>query len=289
MRYEGTIYRPPSEWQSYLLQVTTGCSHNTCTFCGMFKGKAYTVRSIEDIFEDIDAARGHYGNIEHVFLCDGDAIAIPTESLLAILHHITKTFPDVQTIATYAGPRSTLSKSAEELSELRKAGLNRAYLGVESGDDQVLKETCKGVTASEMLEAGRRLVQAGIELYAIVLIGLAGRERSRENSSATAELINKMKPAHLAAMTYMPVEGTKMYRDIQAGKFHVLNERESLAETKALLEGLTVDPLHFTSSHASNYMPLEGVLVRDKERLIALIDAALSGEVPIHETTNRRL
>ena len=289
MRYEGTIYRPPSEWQSCLLQVTIGCSHNACTFCGMFKDKKYRVRPLTEILEDISLAKVQYGHIEQIFLCDGDAIAIPTKDLLKILHHIKRTFPQIKMISTYAGPKSTLSKSMEELELLREAGLTRAYLGVESGDEQVLKETCKGVNAAQMLEAGRCLVEAGMDLYSIILIGLAGRERSRENSLATADMINRMNPKHLAAMTYMPVKGTKMYKDIEAGKFQVLTEMECLEETKALIEGINLDNLHFTSNHASNYIPIEGTLRADKEKLVTLIDEVLSGNLKIQSEGMRRL
>lgn len=289
MRYEGTIYRPPSEWQSYLLQVTIGCSHNACTFCGMFKDKKYRVRSLSEIMEDIDMAKRELGSVHQVFLCDGDAIAMPTADLLKILHKLQQTFPELHQVATYAGPRSTLSKSPEELKLLRQAGLGKAYLGVESGDERVLKETCKGVNAAQMLEAGRRLVESGMDLYAIILIGLAGRERSHDNARATAEMINRMEPTDLAAMTYTPVPGTKMYRDIEEGRFQVLSDTECLEETKELVQGIDLDRLHFTSNHASNYVPIDGVLKKDKERIIALLDQGIAGSIPKRGARQRGL
>ena len=289
MRYEGNIFRPPSEWQSYLLQVTIGCSHNACTFCGMFKDKVYRVRPLPEVMEDITMAKTQYGSIDQVFLCDGDAIAIPTKDLVKILHKLKRTFPEVKEISTYAGPKSTLSKSPEELKILREAGLTRAYLGVESGDEQVLRETCKGVNPAQMLQAGQNLVKAGIDLYAIILIGLAGRERANENSKATADIINKMGANHLAAMTYMPVKGTKMYKDIENGKFHILTDDECLMETRALIEGIELDNLHFTSNHASNYIPIEGILKADKERLVAVIDDTLSGNLKTRRSGERGL
>lgn len=289
MRYEGNIYRPPSEWQSYLLQVTIGCSHNACTFCGMFKDKKYRIRPLSEIFEDIDMAKQRFGSVDQIFLCDGDAIAIPTSDMLKILHKIKKNFPEIKEIATYAGPKSTLSKSKDELKLLREAGLTKAYLGVESGDDKVLKDTCKGVNAFEMLEAGQSLVNAGMELYAIILIGLAGKERSYENAVATADIINKMSPHHLAAMTYTPVQGTKMYRDIEQGKFHVLSEIECLEETKVLVENIDLEDMHFTSNHASNYIPIEGLVKQDKEKIIHLIDKAIEGKIPMRSQNNRGL
>lgn len=289
MRYEGNIYRPPSEWNSYLLQVTIGCSHNACTFCGMFKDKKYRVRELSEIMEDIDLAKRTFGTVHQVFLCDGDAIAMPTSELLEILQKLRRTFPELREISTYAGPRSTLSKSTEELRELREAGLTKAYLGVESGDEQVLRETCKGVDAAQMLEAGRNIVSSGIELFAIVLIGLAGRDRSVENARATAAMINAMVPRDLAAMTYTPVEGTKMYRDIEQGRFHVLSDVECLRETRELVQGISLDDLFFSSSHASNYVPIEGRLSRDKEKIVQLLDRAIEGDVPKRGSFQRGL
>ena len=155
MRYEGTVYRPPGEWKSYLLQVTVGCSHNACTFCGMYKDKRYRVRPLEEIFEDIALARAAYGDVKRVFLCDGDAVAMDTEELLAVLDRLYETFPSLERVNAYAGPGSTLRKTEEELAALRRAGLVRLYLGVESGSDAVLRAVRKGMDAAGMLEAGR--------------------------------------------------------------------------------------------------------------------------------------
>ena len=166
MRYDSDLlYRPPGEWRSYLLQCTIGCSHNKCTFCAMYKEKKFRVRPVEEILEDIDMARSYYGpNVERVFLMDGDAIVMRTEQLLQILEKLYAAFPKLQKVTTYAGPRSTLSKTPEELRALREAGLTRAYLGVESGSDAVLTFIHKGVNAQLMLQAGQRLVEAGIDL-----------------------------------------------------------------------------------------------------------------------------
>jgi coproporphyrinogen III oxidase-like Fe-S oxidoreductase len=234
----------------------------------MFKDKKYRQRSLNEIFEDIDMARKAYGHIEQVFLCDGDAISLPTKDLLTILNKIKSTFQEVREIATYAGPKSTLSKSADELQKIKNAGLSKAYLGVESGSDEVLKKTCKGVNAEQMAEAGKRLVEAGIDLYAIILLGLAGKENSLTNARETARIINEIQPNHVPAMTYMPVQGTPMYKDIEQGKFQVLTETEILIETAELVKNIEVPNLHFTSNHASNYVPIEGILPRDRERIL---------------------
>jgi radical SAM superfamily enzyme YgiQ (UPF0313 family) len=255
----------------------------------MFKDKKYRVRPLSDIMEDIDMAKRQLGSVHQVFLCDGDAISLETKDLLKIIHKLKRTFPELQEIATYAGPKSTLKKSKEELKLLKEAGLTKAYLGVESGDDIVLKETCKGVNAAQMLEAGTNLVSAGVELYAIILIGLAGKERSVQNAIATAELINKMQPAHLTAMTYMPVPGTRMYQDIENGKFEVLDTRECLKEIRTLVDHITLQELHFLSNHASNYVSIDGYLSKDREEIINVLDKAINQEVLIRDNNQRGL
>jgi radical SAM superfamily enzyme YgiQ (UPF0313 family) len=289
MRYEGNIYRPPSEWQSYILQVTIGCSHNACTFCGMFKDKRYRVRPLQDILDDIDMAKAYYGHLDQIFLSDGDAISLSTDDLLKILKKIKETFPEVKEIATYASAKGTLDKSPEELAALRKAGLTKAYLGVESGDDKVLKDTHKGVDAAQMAQAGRALVDAGIELYAIILIGLAGQERSHQHAKASAEIINTIKPQHLAAMTYTPVPGTPLFRDIQNGKFQVLSDAQGLEETRLLIEGLDDRKMHFTSSHVSNRVNLEGDIHTDKEKMLKQLENGIKEASVFERTGPRRL
>ena len=278
MRYEGNIYRPPGEARSYLLQVTVGCSHNACTFCGMYKDKRYHVRSLEDIFEDIALAKRYYGDVNRIFLCDGDAVAMDTDDLLAVLERLYQTFPSLERVNAYAGPRSTLNKSDEELAQLRRAGLVRLYLGVETGSDALLKSICKGVDAAEMLLAGQKMVAAGFDLWTMVLIGLAGPgEASRAHALDTAAMINAMKPRHLSALTYIPERGTRLGNAVARGEFTLLNARQALEETRLLLEHLDVNPLHFTSDHASNYLPLKGGLPEDRERLLHLLDEALAG------------
>ena len=279
MRYEGNIYRPPGEWKSYLLQVTVGCSHNACTFCSMYKDKRYRVRPLEEIFEDIALAKAAYGDVNRVFLCDGDAVAMDTADLLAVLKKLYETFPSLERVNAYAGPVSTLARTDGELKALREAGLARLYLGVESGSDTVLKAVRKGVDAAGMLEAGRRLVSAGFDVWVMVLIGLAGPgTASRAHALDTAAMVNAMGPRHLSALTYIPERGTVLGRAVERGEFQLLTAREALEETRLLLERLEGNPLHFTSDHASNYLPLKGGLPEDRGRLLTLIDQALAGE-----------
>ena len=276
MRYEGSIYRPFSEANSYILQCTIGCSHNQCTFCGMYKDKRYRIRPLKEIKEDIAMARAHYGDCEKVFLCDGDAIAIDTEMLLDILQTLREAFPSLRHVGIYAGPQSTLAKSPEELKALRTAGLKKAYLGVETGDDELLKMIRKGAGYEEMLQAGRNIVDAGINLTASVVLGLAGKGKaSHVHALATAKICNEIKPQYLAALTYTPVPATVLHRQVQSGAFEMLDPFETLEEMKILIENINADNLKFVGVHVSNHLPVSGTLQKDRAEMIALIEHVL--------------
>lgn len=281
MRYEGNIFRPFSEANSYLLQCTIGCSHNGCTFCGMYKDKKFRIRPLSEIKEDILMAASRMGNVEKVFLCDGDAIAIETSMLLEILAELKNAFPALRHVGTYAGPISILKKTMSELAALRNAGLTKAYLGVETGDDRLLREVNKGVGYDEMLRAGLNLRNAGINLSSMVLLGLAGRgERSAEHAAATAKITNEMKPEYLAALTITPVPGTVLYTKMKRGEFELPDAFETLEEMKILFENITIDGLKFVGVHASNYLPVNGTLQRDREKMLALINSVLEKRDP---------
>lgn len=281
MRYEGNIFRPFSEANSYLLQCTIGCSHNGCTFCGMYKDKRFRIRPLSEIKEDILMAASRMGKVEKVFLCDGDAIAIETSMLLEILAELKNAFPALRHVGTYAGPISILKKTMSELAALRNAGLTKAYLGVETGDDRLLREVNKGVGYDEMLRAGLNLRNAGINLSSMVLLGLAGRgERSAEHAAATAKITNEMKPEYLAALTITPVPGTVLYTKMKRGEFELPDAFETLEEMKILFENITIDGLKFVGVHASNYLPVNGTLQRDREKMLALINSVLEKRDP---------
>lgn len=277
MRYEGQIYRPFSEADSYLLQCTIGCSHNGCTFCGMYKDRRFRVRSRDEIMEDIRMAGEHYGDVEKVFLCDGDAVCMDTGELLAILKALYGTFPSLRHVGTYVGPQSTLAKSMTDLKRLREAGLTKAYLGVESGDDEVLKAINKGVDAAQMLEAGKRLVETGFNLSSMVLLGIAGTgEKAERHAALTAEITNQMKPRYLAALTYTPVPGTALFRKVASGAFVLPDPFETLEEMKVMFENISIDNLTFIGAHASNYLPVSGRLQKDKAAMLQTVNAALT-------------
>jgi radical SAM superfamily enzyme YgiQ (UPF0313 family) len=242
----------------------------------MYRAVKYRVRGIDEIKEDIRMAKEYYGDVEKVFLCDGDAISIETPVLLEILGMLREAFPSLRHVGSYVGPQSTLGKSMSELAALRAAGLTKAYLGVETGDDRLLREINKGVTAEEMLLAGQNLENAGINLSSMVLLGLAGKgPRSREHALATADITNRMKPHYLAALTVTPVPGTVLYRKVERGEFALLDPFETLEEMKTIFENLTVENLKFVGVHASNYLPVNGTLPRDREKMIEAVDRVL--------------
>ena len=278
MRYEGDIYRPPGEWKSYLLQCTVGCSNNTCTFCSMYKSKRYHVRPLADVLEDIRMAQDtFYRDTETVFLCDGDAIDLAPEYLFAVLDALYRAFPRLRRVTTYAGPLSTLRKTPEDLRAIRDAGLQRAYLGVETGDDALLRHVKKGVGTDGMLQAGRRLVEAGFDLWTIVITGLegGGRDALERNAALTAKMINEMGPKHLSSMTLMPIEGTPLYEEVRRGELTLQTPFESLLEVRQLVSQIELTGLHYTSNHASNYLPIKGTLREDRARILAEIDGVL--------------
>ncbi|MDI9481482.1 MAG: radical SAM protein [Syntrophomonadaceae bacterium] len=272
MRYEGNVFRPPSEARSYILQCTVGCTHNRCTFCAMYKDKKYKVRSLEEIKTDIRMAKQYYGDVEKVFLADGDAIAMDTSELLEILEMLYQSFPSLKHVGVYASPDVVLKKDISELTALKAAGLTIAYLGVETGDEELLKDIRKGVTYDEMVQAGLRLRQAGIQLSVTVLLGLAGRTpKALEHAKNTAKILNEMKPEYIGALTLMVVPRTELYRRMERGEFELPGPFEILDEMLIMIENLELDGSEFRSNHASNYLPIKGRLPDDKQAIIDLI------------------
>ena len=249
-------------------------------------GKNFHIRPMKEIMEDIAMAREYYGpNVDKVFLCDGDAIVMRQEQLLKILEALYAAFPHLRQVTVYAGTRSTMTKSQEQLIELRKAGLTRAYLGVESGWDELLVKVNKGVPTEKMLQAAALLKGAGIDLWVTVILGLGGPgEGSKKHVEETIKLLNKMQANHVSCLSYMPEPNSPMYKDVQEGKFQLISARESLEETRALVAGLNYGPFHFTSNHASNYLPLKGTLPDEREKFLNMIDSALGGKSRIRSS-----
>ncbi len=276
MRYEGNIFRPPSEARSYILQCTVGCSHNRCTFCGMYKDKKYRVRDLKEILEDIQMAKMYYRDVEKVFLADGDALAMSTADLLQVLQALYSSFPSLRHVGIYTSPDSILNKSLPELIELQQAGISMAYLGVETGDEELLKEIRKGVTYSEMVEAGKRIRQAGILLSVTVLLGLAGRTaKAVDHALNSARICNEINPDYIAALTLMLVPKTELHRRMERGEFELPDPFEILAEMRIFIENLEVQGSEFRSNHASNYLPIKARFPEDKQKTLNLIDSLI--------------
>ncbi len=277
MRYEGAIYRPPSEAGSLILQATIGCSHNQCTFCVSFMDKKYRERELQDIFEDIDSTASYYqpGSIGRVFLADGDAMAMDTNKLLAILARLYATFPNLERVSLYATPQDLLHKQPEELVDLKKAGMGIVYMGVETGNEELLAWIRKGATREEVSRAGQRAREAGLTLSVTVINGLGGTEKMAAHAHDTATLLNEIDPHYLGLLTLMVCEGTPIARKLQRGEFALPAPFEMLHEIRMMLEPLELTNCVFRCNHASNYLPLKGTLPRDKKALLHTLDTFL--------------
>lgn len=280
MRYEGVVYRPPSEARSYILQATIGCSHNACTFCDMFKDKRFRVRSMQEIKEDIEMAKNYYGSsIRRVFLADGDALILKNSKLLEILAYLHQNFPKLERIGIYGNPKGIIrTKSVEELKELKKAGLSMVYMGIETGDPQLLQEINKGVTVEEMVEAGRRVKQSGIPLSVTIILGLGGREKIEQNALGSADVINQIDPDYVGALTLLLRKGTPYFEDVMNGKISVSTPYDIFSELRILIQRLELTSCVFRSNHASNYLPIGGTLPEDKQKMLYALDTVLANE-----------
>jgi radical SAM superfamily enzyme YgiQ (UPF0313 family) len=261
MRYEGKLYRPPSEAHSYIVQATIGCSHNLCTYCDMYRDKKFRVRELEEVLEDIaEAGRVHPG-ADKVFVADGDALIMAPERWLTILDACRDALPRFRRASCYATAENVLEKSPEELRSLREAGLEMLYIGPESGDDVTLKRIVKGGTFADHVEAARRAHDAGMRISVIVLLGAGGVDRSAEHARETARLISEMDPEYVGALTLTVIPGTPQARMVEKGRFEL--------------------PEIFRTNHASSYLPIAGELPRDKDRILHAIDLALDGSIPL--------
>lgn len=275
MRYEGRVFRPPSEAYSLIVQVTVGCSHNKCTFCDMYKEKRFHLRKLEDVLEDFNIARRQYRYIERVFLADGDALIRKTEDLAVILKHIRKIIPECRRVTSYGSPKSILTKSPEDLALLHSLGLEMIYLGLESGNEQVLKHINKGVTVEDIVRAGQMVKDAGMKLSVTAISGLGGTEMWKEHAIDTAKAFSRMKPDYIGLLTLMFEGDVPLRRECEEGKFHLLTAPQVAKETLLMLEHIDSEGSVFRSNHASNYLTLKGALNRDREAMCEQIRTAL--------------
>lgn len=269
--YEGVVIRPPSEADSLILQYTIGCSHNQCIFCPAYKQKRFRVRSLVVMEQDVRSCLTDCADIRRIFLADGDALAVPFPDLLALFSLLRSSFPRLQRIGMYANAKNILGKSVEELRQLREAGLGILYLGIESGDDDLLVWMKKGVTAAEMAEAGRRVKFAGIKLSVTVLLGIGCVNRSAEHAQKTGKLLSAIDPDYVGALTTMVVKGTPLHDLQQQGKFRLPSAFAILAELAEMLSHTEMTRGLFFANHASNYLPVRVRMPSERDKVVEMI------------------
>lgn len=272
MRYYGNIFRPPSERFSLLLQVTYGCSHNKCTFCGMYADKQFRVRPLEEVLEDIYTfPELQRPLVRRVFLIDGNPLCIGIESLVKILDALRATFKNLERVGAYSTSKDIANKSIEELKLMKEKQLDLIYIGVESGSDRILRKVKKDSYSKHIIEAAPKLKEAGIKLSTMILSGLGGSEAWEEHALESAKLISQVKPDYLSLLTLMAREGTELERDVLSGKFKMVSQIEVMKETRLFVEHLELDKTIFRVSHPSNLINIGGVLNKDKQQILELL------------------
>lgn len=281
MDYQGNVIRPPSEANSIILQVTVGCSHNRCTFCGAYKEEKFRYKDVAIIDRDLDYATHHLQRHSRLFLADGDVLSTPQHKLVPLFQKIRCKLPWVRRISLYGNGKGIRHKTVDDLLTLKALGLHRIYMGLESGDDTVLANVCKGSTAAQMIEAACKVREAGIFLSITALLGIGGTQASTRHAIATAKVLNKMAPNQIAALTVMPIPGTSLYDDMVQGHFQLPDKHGILQELKTIVQHIELEKVQFQANHASNFLPLDCRLSRDKAITLSRIDQALAGDIPL--------
>jgi radical SAM superfamily enzyme YgiQ (UPF0313 family) len=289
MHYEGMMIRPPSEANSILLQVTLGCSHNKCTFCGTFRGKRFNIKKDDIIFQDIEFAKTHCQRQDRLFICDGDALIVPQKRLVNILKRIKERLPWVKRVGLYGNTKGIAMKTDEQLKELRDLGVKIAYMGLESGDDSILKEIKKGADSAKMIKMGKRVRQAGIQLSITVLNGLGGRKNSKSHALETGRVLSAIDPEFVGALSLMLVPGTELFEQHEKGDFELINPEEMLEELRLMIASTHLSNGLFHANHASNYLPIRAKLPEEKEKTLELISQALKGNMALKPEHMRAL
>ena len=275
MQYEGDVYRPPSEARSLIIQVTIGCSHNTCTFCHMYTGKQFRIRKREEILADLEECSREFGKyVRRVFFADGDALIVKTPLLLELLAYVRDHFPNVERVTAYGTASDVLRKSEEELRALANAGLEMVYLGAESGDDEILLQIKKGQTAAELIEAGRKLKRCGIKTSVTLISGLGGPEGMEKHALGSARLINEMNPEYAAILSLQLRENSPMAQEVLRGERKLLTADQTVEETEIFLNAIDSPGTIFRSNHASNYVSLAGVFNDDIPEMLEQLEDA---------------
>jgi radical SAM superfamily enzyme YgiQ (UPF0313 family) len=290
MRYEGQIYRPPSEADAYILQATIGCSWNHCTYCDMYREKAFRVRDLDETLADIQTAGRSFGdNVTKVFVADGDALVLDLPHWEAILPACRDAFPRMKRVSAYATAMNVNDKSVDDLKRLRELGLSLLYMGPETGDDVTFKRIAKGSSFDEHVEAARRAHEAGMKVSAIFLLGAGGTERSKEHAEGSAKLITEMDPEFVSALTLTVIPGTPIDKMQAQGKFTLPTVTRMLEELRTIVAEASPTDAVFRTNHASNYLPLAGRLPQDRERIVEALDKALAGEISLRPESSRGL
>ncbi len=279
MDYDMPLYRPPSEGRSLIFQITLGCSWNRCLFCAMYKTKRYKVRPWEEIEKDIIEMAWLQPHARKIFLADGDVLSVDTEFLIRVLDLINEKFPQLERISSYAGPTNLMAKSLDELRAFHERGLDILYLGIETGNDELLKKICKGATGSEIIDGCRKAIDAGLRMSTIILLGLGGVEGSYAHAKDSARVVNAIDPQFLACLTLMLGPYAEIYeKKLMGGNFKMIDKKQTLVELRWFVEDLDLSNCRFGTEHASNYLPLNGDLPGDKEKILNLIDKALGND-----------
>lgn len=292
------IIRPPSEHASYYLPLTSGCSNNSCTFCN-FSFTNLGLRDLDDVKQEIDAMSAYANHHmwmpgqpdivyyllqewdgRKVFLQDGDALVYPYPKLLEVVQYLNKKFPEIQRIASYATPQDLLRRTVEELKTLKEQKLGILYMGVESGDDEVLRRIRKNATHDQMVEAARKVKEAGILLSVTVILGLGGVQGSERHVAESARVLTEMDPDFAGALTLTLVPGTPLYEEVKRGEFELITPFDSLRELKGLVEHSTFTNCFFSSMHASNYFAIRGTMPKDRDKMLKQLDTLLSRKDP---------
>jgi len=276
IRYEGTLYRPPSEADSLILQATIGCSYNECTFCGMYRDKRFRTRPMHELAAEIEWARRHAGPVRKVFLADGDALVARADFLEELLTRLATAFGPLARVSCYASPQSLQVRSVAEMTRLRERGLTLCYLGVESGCDAVLARLKKGVDAAEMVRVAQKAHAAGMKLSTMILLGAGGRAGSEQHALASARVVNAIAPRFVSTLVMTPVEATPLWDEAERGEVDLLTPIELARELRRFLGGLDLDGAVFRSNHASNFLALAGTLRKDQAKLVGFLDAVLA-------------
>jgi radical SAM superfamily enzyme YgiQ (UPF0313 family) len=275
--YDFPPFRPPSEANSLLLRVTRGCPWNRCAFCSMYKGTKFEIRPVEEVLGDIETARDLYGDrVRTVFIGDSNSLVVKTEMLVKVLNALLSSFPHIERVTSYARAQTIAKKPLEDLIRIRQAGLDRLHVGLETGDQDLLKEIAKGATREEMVEAGKKAKEAGFEYSLYVLLGIGGETRWEQHAKGTAEVLNQIDPHFIRVRTFIPQPNSQLYEAMIDGRFQPAQPETILKETKLLLEKLQVTS-QFLSDHISNLLPLHGKLPEDQKKMIQTIEEVLKG------------